>query len=201
MTETDGSNPLRDRQETFCQIYSQGKVSATQAYKDAGYAPKAADVNSHRLIVKDRIKARIAHLRAKWAEKHEVTRETLASEYSRAYDLAVSQQAPTSMVQATSGKARLYGLDKQVIEQHDAHRELTTDQTQKAKDYAQFKLWQANRPGRHSGTGKGEITAPPGIRCEYKGTDAQGKATWCDECDNATACRSEGHVVPMQDVG
>ncbi|KKK63837.1 hypothetical protein LCGC14_2990290, partial [marine sediment metagenome] len=30
--------PLDGRQETFCQIQSQGKTTAAQAYREAGYA-------------------------------------------------------------------------------------------------------------------------------------------------------------------
>lgn len=146
-TETsDGSTPLEGRQETFCQLYSTGTYSASEAYRLAGYAAKGADAGSARLLVNVRIKARIRFIQAERAEKEHVTRETLASEYNRAYAIAEAENNAPGMVSATTGKARLYGLDKQVIEQHTDEPMSLSDQEQ-ADEWAEFKLWRSSKGG------------------------------------------------------
>ena len=144
----DGSSPLRDRQETFCQLYSQGTYSASEAYRLAGYAKKGADAHSARLAVKGSIKDRLSYLQAERAEKEQITRETLASDYRSAYAVAARADNAAGMVSATAGKARLYGLDKQVIEQSTPEPMSRTEQ-QQADEWAEFRLWQAGR-----GTGR-----------------------------------------------
>lgn len=137
--------PLDGRQETFCQLMLEGKLSASAAYGEAGYEPKDANVNSAKIMAKDRIKIRIAYLRAERAEKSGVTRELLAQEYRDAYSVAQGQNSATGMVAATSGRARLYGLDKQVVEQQAPEQPLTATERGEAAEYAEFKLWQARQ--------------------------------------------------------
>lgn len=141
---TDGSKPLQGRQETFCQIHVIGKTSASESYRQAGYSQLNADVSSSKLLVKFGIKARIAHLRAQWAEKLEITRETLASEYNRAYEIAEREDHAPGMVAATTGKARLFGFDKQVIET-TVDQPMSRTEQQEADDWAEFTLWKAGR--------------------------------------------------------
>lgn len=148
----DASQPLKSRQEAFCQIFAGGLVTATEAYRQAGYSEIGADGHSARLVGKGSIVKRLAHLKAQTAEKHEVTREILAEEYSCAYSIAHGQSSATGMVAATGGRARLYGLDKQVVEHKDAHKALSMTERQEAKEYAAFKLWQAiRRDEEHNG--------------------------------------------------
>lgn len=156
-----GIEPLRDRQETFAQLYSTGTYSASEAYRLAGYSRKNADVNSDQLMVKSGMIARIAHIQAKRAKKREITAESLADEYDEARQVGKDTQQASSMVSATSGKARLYGLDKQVIEQ-SAHKDLTTTEAEQAREYAEFVRWKANKDKGHDGRSVGEITAPGG---------------------------------------
>lgn len=157
MSETDESKPLRDRQETFCQIYADGKLSASEAFRQAGYAHKHAEANSARMTAKDSIKDRIAHIQADRAQEEGITRQGQSRKLALVASKCYSNGEHGTYVRAIEAQNRLYGLDKQVIEQVDAHRELTGDQAQKAKDYAQFELWRANRPGGGHGVGKGEI--------------------------------------------
>lgn len=143
---TDGSQPLKDRQETFCQLYSQGVYSASEAYRLAGYSHKQADTNSYKLNVKEGVKARIAFIHAERAEKEQITRETLAGDYNRAYAVAEREDNAPGMVAATTGKARLFGFDKQVIETH-TDEPMTRSEQQEADDWAEFRLWKASRAG------------------------------------------------------
>ena len=142
----DGSLPLRDRAETYCQLYSTGTYSATEAYRLAGYAKKDADSASCRLSVKVSVKARIRFIQAGRAEKEHVSRETLASDYRSAYAVAEKEWNAAGMVAATTGKARLYGFDKQVIETH-ADEPMTRSEQEEADDWAEFNLWKAGRSG------------------------------------------------------
>ena len=142
--KSDGSSPLQGRQETFCQLYSQGTHSASEAYRRAGYSHKSADAHSARLAVKGSIKARIAWIRAELAEKEQITRETLAADYNRALRIAEAQGNAPGMCAATTGKARLYGFDKQVIETQ-ADAPMTRTEQEEADEWAEFRLWQASR--------------------------------------------------------
>ncbi|KKN75820.1 hypothetical protein LCGC14_0376960 [marine sediment metagenome] len=129
-----------------------GTLSASEAYRQAGYSHTDADGAAHRLSVKVGIGERIASIRAKIREKRGVTQESLADEYDEALEMGRDQKQPTAMVSATTGKARLYGLDKQVIEQGETHKDLTTTEAEQARDYAQFKLWQASRGETQDGS-------------------------------------------------
>ena len=137
----DGSIPLKDRAERFVQLYACGKLSASEAFRQAGYAHKGADANSARLTVRDSIKRRLAYIKMQMAEKDGITRETLADDYNRALRIAEAQDNAQGMCAATTGKARLYGFDKQVVEQH-TEPPMTRDQAAEADRYAQFRLWQ-----------------------------------------------------------
>jgi hypothetical protein len=87
----DGTEPLKNaRQETFCQLMSTGTLSASEAYRQAGYSHITADANSHRLqTVNESIKPRIAFLRAELAKRLDIDRERLAGMSLRVYDAAM----------------------------------------------------------------------------------------------------------------
>ena len=55
-------------------------------------------------------------VRAEMREKFMVTVESLTAELEEARTIAKEDRVPSAMVSATLGKAKLYGLDKQVIE-------------------------------------------------------------------------------------
>lgn len=60
------------KHELFAEGVASGK-SQTQAYIDAGYSAKGADVNAVRLIGKDRVAARIQELKERVAKRVEIT--------------------------------------------------------------------------------------------------------------------------------
>ena len=58
----------------------------------------------------------VEKLREEIRERFMVTVESLTEELEEARVIAREDRVPTAMVSATMGKAKLYGLDKQVIE-------------------------------------------------------------------------------------
>ena len=137
----DGSTPLRDRQEKFCQLYAEGTMSASEAYRQAGYAGKHADVNSAKLMVKDSIKWRIAYIRADRACKDGITREGQTRKLAILMQRCLANGEHATYVRALEACNRMYGLDKQVIETTTPDP-MTRDQAEEADLYAKFRLWQ-----------------------------------------------------------
>ena len=58
----------------------------------------------------------VEKLREEMRERFMVTVESLTEELEEAREIARDDRAPAAMVAATMGKAKLYGLDKQVVE-------------------------------------------------------------------------------------
>ena len=137
---------LDGRQETFCQLMSIGKLSATEAYRQAGYSDRGADGHSARAVVNGRIKNRIAYLRAELAQKEGITRETQSKKLALVAEKCLGNGEHSTYVRAIEAQNRLYGLDKQVIEQQQpADRNLNQTEAEQAAEYAEFKLWQARQ--------------------------------------------------------
>jgi phage terminase small subunit len=95
------------KHERFAQWLAKGKT-ATEAYAEAGYKPH--DSNAARLSGNDRIQARLAELQDRASIRVEVTVESLSAELDEARALALKGQQPSAAVQATMGKAKLFGL-------------------------------------------------------------------------------------------
>lgn len=72
---------LTPKQEKFCQEYLVD-LNASLAMKRAGYAEKNANVTGSRMLANVHVQARIQELRAKVAEKLNVTIEMVAKEYA-----------------------------------------------------------------------------------------------------------------------
>jgi phage terminase small subunit len=95
------------RHEAFAQALAKGK-SASEAMTAAGYRTDRG--NASRLTANDSIRQRVAELQAKGAEKAVVTIDSLAAELDEARGIAKTEKQPNAMVQATMGKAKLFGL-------------------------------------------------------------------------------------------
>lgn len=95
------------RHERFAQALAKGK-SATEAYAEAGYSSDRG--NATRLTANDSIKSRVAEIQGRSAKKAEVTVDTLAAELEEARGLALKEKQSSAAVQATMGKAKLFGL-------------------------------------------------------------------------------------------
>lgn len=112
---------LTIKQEAFCQAYIE-TGNASQAYRTAYAADKMKTDSVNRkakeLIDNGKIAARVAELRGEIKERHNVTVDSLIAELEEARQAALSAETPQSSaaVAATMGKAKLTGLDKQIIE-------------------------------------------------------------------------------------
>lgn len=95
------------RHESFAQALAKGKT-ADEAYALAGFKPNRG--NAATLKAKQSILDRVAELQQKGAKKVEVTLESLAAELDEARDVAKGEKQSSAMVQATMGKAKLFGL-------------------------------------------------------------------------------------------
>jgi hypothetical protein len=100
------------RHEAFAQAVAKGK-SASEAYLEAGFKPHRQ--NAARLMTKDDVASRVSELQQKVAKKVEVTVESLAGELEEARALAIGEKQSSAAVQATMGKAKLFGF---LIERH-----------------------------------------------------------------------------------
>ena len=110
------------REEEFCRLVAEG-VGQSDAYRQAGYAVanmKAATTHrqAKRMMDKPKIAARLAELRAPIAAQHRVTVDSLMIELEQARMAALAAETPqaSAAVAATMGKAKLCGLDKQILD-------------------------------------------------------------------------------------
>lgn len=167
MPETDPSQPLpRDQQERFAWLIIEEGKHPADAYKQAGYKPKntaVASAAATRLLKNVSVKARIAYLRAKRAEKLEITQEGQAKKLENVQAKCLSNGEHSTYVKACEVQNRLYGLDKQVIETPDQTPEM--DAAEEAL-FREFLEWRQNRPTEATGGPSGgsvtvvDITGP-----------------------------------------
>lgn len=107
-----------------------------------------------RLATKGNIRALVrqekAKIDAKIAKKLEITREGQARKGQEAYDMAVKQENVQGMVAALKSQSVLFGLEKQVIEQSEAQRQLSEAQALEARKLADIRLREdmSNRAGK-----------------------------------------------------
>lgn len=115
---------LTEKQEAFCRAYIECG-NASEAYRTAYDAEKmnVASVNkaAQKLLDHPLITPRLEQLRAPIIQKHNITVDSLIAELEEARMAALSAETPQSSaaVSATMSKAKLVGLDKQVIETKD----------------------------------------------------------------------------------
>lgn len=97
---------LSNKSEAYRQSYNSNSNSMVQA------------VAAQKLVKQPEIAARIEEHRQMAQEKHNITVESLLSELEEARTVALTCETPQSSaaVTATMGKAKLCGLDKQIIE-------------------------------------------------------------------------------------
>lgn len=110
---------LTPKQESFCLTYIEtGNASEAyrQAYEAEGMKPETINRKAKELLDNGKITARIEELKAEHAERHKLTVDDLLAELEEARTLAKAKENPNAMTQATMGKAKLLGLDKQIIE-------------------------------------------------------------------------------------
>lgn len=122
------------KQEAFCQAYIE-TGNASEAYRTAYAADKMKSESINRkakeLLDNGKISARVAELRGEIKQRHNVTVDTLLGELEEARQAALQAETPQSSaaVAATMGKAKLVGLDKQVIDHTSSDGSMTPTPT------------------------------------------------------------------------
>lgn len=126
--EQKPERPLTLKQEKFCQAYVIC-CNASEAYRGSYNAGKMKPASINRrakeLLDNSKITARVAKLQAEHRKKHDITIERVTEMYMEDRQIAIELGVPSAAVSATTGLARLYGLDKQVHHvKHDPIAEL-----------------------------------------------------------------------------
>ncbi|QDX29545.1 terminase small subunit [Dickeya poaceiphila] len=112
---------LTIKQETFCQAYIE-TGNASEAYRTAYAAdkmkPEAIHVNASKLLDNAKVALRVSELQGEIKQRHNVTVDSLLAELEEARQAALGAETPQSSaaVAATLGKAKLTGLDKQIVD-------------------------------------------------------------------------------------
>jgi phage terminase small subunit len=130
------NKPLTDKQQAFIAEYMINGHNASQAYKKA-YPNTNGGWNklSARLMARDGIRKEIDRKMAELADKMEYTVEQCQKEYEEIRAAAIAAGQLSAAATAVTGKARLYGMDKQTQVTEHVETELTKDE-QKAVDKA-----------------------------------------------------------------
>lgn len=116
---------LTIKQEAFCQAYIE-TGNASEAYRTAYAADKmkaeAIHVKASELLSNGKVSVRLKELQGEIKKRHNVTVDSLLAELEEARQKALSAETPQSSaaVAATMGKAKLTGLDKQIVEMRGA---------------------------------------------------------------------------------
>lgn len=112
---------LTMKQERFAQAYvelGEGAAAYRAVYDAKKMKDKTVWERASVLLKNSKVAARVEELKAAIRQKHEITVDDLLRELEEARQIALSQSTPqtSSAVAATMGKAKMLGLDKQVIE-------------------------------------------------------------------------------------
>ena len=110
---------LTIKQEKFCNLYIElGNASEAyrQSYNCEKMKPESVNIKAFELLNNGKVTLRVDELRNELAKRHDITKDTLIIELEEARQMAKDTAKASSMVSATMGKARIRGLDKQVIE-------------------------------------------------------------------------------------
>lgn len=112
---------LTPKQESFCQLYIE-LGNASEAYRQSYDADSMNENTVNRkakeLLDNGKITARLNQIRKEHSKRHNITVDTLLVELEEARKAAFEGERPqvSAAVAATMGKAKLLGLDKQVVE-------------------------------------------------------------------------------------
>lgn len=117
--ERKAKRRFTDKMELFCLAYVEtGNASEAyrRSYNTSNMADKTAQREGYNLLQNPLVQARIEELRIKVMERHEITVDTLLVELEEARLLGKETGKASAMVTASMGKAKLLGLDKQIVE-------------------------------------------------------------------------------------
>lgn len=117
--ERKAKRRFTDKMELFCLAYVEtGNASEAyrRSYNTTNMAEKTAQREGYNTLQKPQVQARIEELRNQVMDRHEITVDTLLLELEQARRLALDTKKAAAAVTATMGKAKLLGLDKQIVE-------------------------------------------------------------------------------------
>lgn len=120
MAESKSGN-LTPKQDNFCRLYIE-LGNASEAYRRAYDAEDMNDnvvgVKAHELLNNGKIAVKVKQIRDEHMRRHNLTVGDLLAELEEARQAALGAENPQSSaaVSATMGKAKILGLDKQVID-------------------------------------------------------------------------------------
>lgn len=126
---------LTPKQEKFCLVYLEtGNASEAyrQAYDAQSMKPETVNKRASELLDNGEIAGRLSDLRAPIIAKAQLTVEDLLRELEEARRLAIDTEAPAPAVSATMGKAKLLGLDKQIIDHQSSDGSMSPAKSQDA---------------------------------------------------------------------
>lgn len=112
---------LTPKQEKFAQVYVETS-NASEAYRQAYHAskmkPETITRKAFDLMQDGNVTARLKEIREELAKASQIGLKDLLEELEQARQAALGCESPQSSaaVAATMGKAKLLGLDKQVVE-------------------------------------------------------------------------------------
>lgn len=112
---------LTEKQEAFCRAFVETGEKTTaykMAYRTDKMKPAVIAVKSCELASEPHVAARIEELRDAAKERNKITLDTLLAELEENRQAALRAETPqaAAATAATMGKAKLLGLDKQIIE-------------------------------------------------------------------------------------
>lgn len=112
---------LTIKQEKFAQLVVElgdNSKAYRAAYDASRMKPETVHKRSGELMANGAVAGRVAELRSEAAKAHRCTVDSLLRELEEARTIALSCETPQSSaaVAATMGKAKLCGLDKQLVE-------------------------------------------------------------------------------------
>ena len=107
------------KHEKFCQFYVEtGNASEAyrRAFPDNTMKDNSLHVEASRLLNSPMVSLRVSELRGEHKERHNMTVDDLIKELEEARQAGLEFESASAMVAATMGKAKLLGLDKQLID-------------------------------------------------------------------------------------
>lgn len=127
---------LTAKQEAFCMFYME-TGEKTEAYRRAYNAEKmtsdAIRVKACELAKEEHVAARIDELRGEARERNQITVDSLLAELEVNRQAALKAETPqaAAATAATMGKAKLLGLDKQIVDLQSSDGSMTPNKMSK----------------------------------------------------------------------
>lgn len=119
---------MTPKQEKFCQLYVE-IGNASEAYRQAYDAGRMKDssvnVKASELLANGKVAVRVAELKAKHAERHDMTVDDIAAMLKEDRAFARQCGTPAAAVAATMGLGKLYG---RFTEKHDHRLTMSTEE-------------------------------------------------------------------------